>query len=669
MKKSIKKNKPLQKVKNDTYKLSDQTLSKNKLWAFRILTIVLSVLFVFIFEAILHLSGFGHDLSLFAESKEDQSCWQMSEHAADKFFTDEENRTIGSNERFKKKKESDTYRIFVLGESTTAGFPYMVNGSFHRWLKYRLMFAFPEKNFEIINLALTAVSSYTIADFAKQIVGYQPDAVLIYVGHNEYYGALGVGSTSRMGRNPFIIRSVLELENLRIFQLFVSSKNRIKRIISDTGSDTAKGLMERMSADKDIQFESKEYKLGISQFSNNIDRTLKILSSHNIPVFISNIVSNEKDMVPFISDSSNKDNSAMYQYNLATEAYKAGDFTKAKKLFVKAKELDLLRFRAPEAINENILELSRKYSGVNFVDSKSYFEKASPHGIIGNETLVEHVHPNLYGYALLSEAFFESMKNTRLLSSDWGKAMSFQELLNQMPITPIDSLAGEYKIRFMKNSWPFTNNPVSRQTLIKPETEIENIAYDLVNEKITWVRALINLGGIYFSSGDKTGALKVSEALVLEYPSTEESYKSAADFSLGLNDVKKAIFYFSKAFRLNPNYAAARQLSMLCIDIDEPEKAMKYLDYMKSSGDKPANLELTIKLVEDIVKLKASLPQNRNDVNLLNTIALNYFKIDQFHQARLYAENALRIDANNTNTKSILSKINALNKEYSGSIN
>jgi tetratricopeptide (TPR) repeat protein len=190
----------------------------------------------------------------------------------------------------------------------------------------------------------------------------------------------------------------------------------------------------------------------------------------------------------------------------------------------------------------------------------------------------------------------------------------------------------------------------------------------LVNENITWVRALINLGGIYFSSGDKTGSLKVSEALVLEYPSTDESYKSAADFSLGLNDRKKAIFYFSKAFRLNPNYAAARQLSMLCFDVDEPEKAMKYLDYMKSSGDKPENLELTIKLVEEIIKLKASLPQNRNNINLLNTIALNYFKIDQFHQARLYAENALRIDANNTNTKSILSKINALAKEYAVSI-
>jgi tetratricopeptide (TPR) repeat protein len=249
------------------------------------------------------------------------------------------------------------------------------------------------------------------------------------------------------------------------------------------------------------------------------------------------------------------------------------------------------------------------------------------------------------------------MKNAQLPGSDWGKAMSFQELLHQMPVTPVDSLAGEYKIRFMKNSWPFTHSPVSRQTLIKPANEIENIAYDLVTEKITWVRALISLGGIYFSSGDKTGSLKVSEALVLEYPLTEESYKSAADFSLGLNDTKKAIFYFSKAFRLNPNYAAARQLSMLCFDIDEPENAMKYLDYMKSSGDKSARLEQTIKLVEEIIKLKASLPQNRNNVNVLNAIALNYFEIDQFHQARLYAENALRIDANNANTKSILLKL------------
>ena len=222
----------------------------------------------------------------------------MSEHASDKFFTDEENRPIGSNERFKKKKESDTYRIFVLGESRTAGFP------------IRLMVRFTAGS-NTGSCLLSRKQTLNLSTYRlPQLIpipslilptnsGYQPDAVLIYVRQNEYYGALGVGSTSRMGHNSFTIRSVLELENLRLFQLFVSLKNRIKGMISDAGSDAAKGLMERMSADKDIRFGSKEYKLGIRQFSNNIDRTLKILSSHNIPVFLSNIVSNEKDMAPF----------------------------------------------------------------------------------------------------------------------------------------------------------------------------------------------------------------------------------------------------------------------------------------------------------------------------------------------------------------------------------
>jgi hypothetical protein len=88
MKKSITKNKPLQKTNNTTYKLSDHAFSKNKLWVFRIFSIVLPVLLIFIIEAIFRISGIGHDLSLFAESKGDKSCWQMSEYASYKYFTD-----------------------------------------------------------------------------------------------------------------------------------------------------------------------------------------------------------------------------------------------------------------------------------------------------------------------------------------------------------------------------------------------------------------------------------------------------------------------------------------------------------------------------------------------------------------------------------------------------
>lgn len=69
------------------------------------------------------------------------------------------------------------------------GFPYPNNISFQRMLKYQLQKTNPDKDIEIINLALTAINSYTFYDFAQELVHFEPDAIFIYGGHNEYYGA------------------------------------------------------------------------------------------------------------------------------------------------------------------------------------------------------------------------------------------------------------------------------------------------------------------------------------------------------------------------------------------------------------------------------------------------------------------------------------------------
>jgi tetratricopeptide (TPR) repeat protein len=660
MEKSVKNNDKAIKPAEKIVKRGQKQFSKSRLLLFRMISILLSFSVLVMFELALRLFGYGHMLKLFVESEKDKSCLEMNQYASSKFFTDEENTTVGYIEPFKKVKEPDTYRIFVLGESTTIGFPYMHNGSFHRWLKYRLMFTFPGKNFEIINLSLTAVNSYTIYDFAQQIIKYEPDAVLIYVGHNEYYGALGVGSTSRMGSNPRLVRTILKFRNLRLFQFLNNTVQYFTRIISGTKINTKEGLMVRMPADKEILFGSKEYYKGISQFDDNMDKTLKILSSHKIPVLISNVVSNEKDLAPFISDTINKENSAIIKYNDASQAFDLGDYKSAKELFIKAKEMDLLRFRAPEAINGEILKLSKKYQGIYYVDSKSYFEEKSPHGIIGNETILEHVHPNLFGYALLSDAFFECMKNNRMISPDWQNALSFQELLKQMPVTIIDSLLGQYTTRFMKNTWPFTNNPVSTESLIKKDTKLDKITNDLFFQAITWNEAIDQLMNIYKNSGNKEGCLKITEALALEYPMVEQSYKSAASFSLRLNDKKRAIFYIGKGFRLNPNYAAAKQLARMCFNVDEPERAKQYLVYMNSSKENQSNLEPIIGISVEIVKLKVALKANPDKIEILKKIAVDYLRIGQFEMARNYVTEAIKIDENNTDSKQLLIKINEL---------
>ena len=80
------------------------------------------------------------------------------------------------------------------------GFPYPNNISFQRMLKYQLQKTNPDKDIEIINLALTAINSYTFYDFAQELVHFEPDAIFIYGGHNEYYGALGEPDMKAMPR-------------------------------------------------------------------------------------------------------------------------------------------------------------------------------------------------------------------------------------------------------------------------------------------------------------------------------------------------------------------------------------------------------------------------------------------------------------------------------------
>jgi len=43
---------------------------------------------------------------------------------------------------------------------------------------------------------------------AKEVINYQPDAVMVYCGQNEYHGALGVASSGSIGSSSFFIKTL-----------------------------------------------------------------------------------------------------------------------------------------------------------------------------------------------------------------------------------------------------------------------------------------------------------------------------------------------------------------------------------------------------------------------------------------------------------------------------
>lgn len=633
----------------------EKNVSKKRLFLFKIVAVLIPFIILFIAEAGLHLFGYGHNLTLFVEDPQHKDYLVMNRYASEKFFSDPATATVGNFELFRKQKQPGYFRIFVLGESTTIGFPYMHNGSFHRWLQYRLMYTFPDINFEIINLSLTAVNSYTVSDFGKEIVKYNPDAVLIYTGHNEYYGALGVGSTNRISGNAAIVKLFLKLREFRLVQLINNAINATKKKLSSEKVDSGESLMKKMAADQEIVYHSEKYNRGIKQFENNLNEICQLLSKNKVPVFLSNLVSNEKDLKPMVSATTGKVSSAADVFKQANEAYANGDFDKAKHLFTKAKDLDLLRFRAPEAMNEVIKKITSKIPGVFLVDTKGLFEQHSPHGILGNETLLEHVHPNLYGYALLSEAFYQSFKQHKMISDQWKNEMTFDQLQREMPVTSVDSLKGAYEVMLLKQGWPF-NQPIPAGYTRGNSFE-EQTAAALLAKKVNWNDAMNKLIEYYLKNNNIAGAQKVAEAVMLEYPYDATFYAYAAKFSMNLNDNQKAVVYYKKAFELQPTFDVARNLVLTYLKLDVPEQAMPYVDYLVTNNTSRTNYSFAQQTIRQILKLRALLKTDSANINMLNEIAAKYSEIGNKDVAIKYINKALQVNPANRESLNLLKTI------------
>ena len=110
---------------------------------------------------------------------------------------------------------------------------------------------------------------------ADEVIAQQPDAVLIYVGHNEYLGILGVGSTMRYSAQPAVTRAFLAARELRLFQWLASVHARLSNAQGQAGTPAADSLMERVAGARTIPFDSRLYARGVAQFRDNLERLLR----------------------------------------------------------------------------------------------------------------------------------------------------------------------------------------------------------------------------------------------------------------------------------------------------------------------------------------------------------------------------------------------------------
>lgn len=217
-----------------------RNVSPNRKKLLYTLVLLFPVAFFGMLESGLRYFDYGSNLDLFVPAPAgfaDKDFLMTNPEIAERYFSSQAYRPRPPDEFFLKQKPKNGYRIFVLGESTTAGWPYPNNVMFSRMLNQRLAEAFPERDIEVVNTALAAVNSFTLNDFMDEILAQQPDAILIYAGHNEFYGALGAGSTESLGRVRWVVKAYLALLRFKTVQLLRDVVNNSGRWITGLMSD------------------------------------------------------------------------------------------------------------------------------------------------------------------------------------------------------------------------------------------------------------------------------------------------------------------------------------------------------------------------------------------------------------------------------------------------
>ncbi len=375
-------------------------------------------------------------------------------------------------QRFTMPKSKGCYRIFCVGESSVQGWPYcMENGaagpakSFPVQLQKLLRKR--HENIEVINAGIGAACSAEIDVLVKQLVKFQPDCIIMYVGHNEY--GYYYWSRNALKIPQIMFKADAMLSRLYLYRFLLRLTHR-----GFSGGEDAWTKFPRPgnSLDWPMVYEkyrdavpSKEWEsfsrnelfLCEKEFEKNLSEIDMVLKQNKIDFVVCTVVSNLKDCFPCVTFHSAKfsrqdlkvwekkladarkalderrykravlllegllrldDYYAEIYYLLGQAYYAEGDFEAARRNFTLARDNSpaCAPFqRAPSSCN-NLIRAFAKKKEISLVDiEKGFYSRPDDFGIPGNDLFFDNLHPNEKGYRLIAKLIAERIDELEII--------------------------------------------------------------------------------------------------------------------------------------------------------------------------------------------------------------------------------------------------------------
>jgi tetratricopeptide (TPR) repeat protein len=496
------------KAKNLRVSPSDKRSTSARIWVFRIVSVVaIPVLLLVTIEAGLRIFGLLYPSEFTvpctvqgrsATCDNPRFTWQFFPYGmarAPMFFT------------IPTEKQPGTFRIFVLGESAAQGDP-EPSYSFSRYLEVMLRDRFPAGRFEVVNAGVVAINSHILLPIARDLTKREGDLFILYIGNNEVVGPYGAGTvlTSRSWNLPFIRASIF-LRSTRIGQV-------IKHYLGRQREPMEWGGME-MFIKEQVPADAPALKRVYENFRTNLKDIIKVARRAGAHVLVSTVGTNLRDSAPFASlhspdliperrsacealckaglelERTGQWADALKRYLSAAEIddrfaeahfgagrcyWHLGDEAAARERFVRARDLDALRFRADSTINEIVRSAaSAAGPGVEIVDGEAALIGNGSHSIPGNDVFYDHVHLNPRGNYLLARALFPRVAS--MLPEEVRRSATTDETLSQkqceqqLAFTGLDRRRVAQNVLRQLNRAPFTNQSNHNEQVAEMERE------------------------------------------------------------------------------------------------------------------------------------------------------------------------------------------------------
>ncbi|MBI3878136.1 MAG: hypothetical protein HY300_19605 [Verrucomicrobia bacterium] len=383
----------------------------------------------------------------------------LFERVGDVYRTARSREPYFGRQEFKVTKLTNGFRAFCFGGSTVYGHPYLNDTAFTKWLELELAGGNSSRAVEVINCGGVSYASYRLAPIVRETLRYQPDLIVLAMGHNEFLE----DRTYQPIKSRSAARRWIEEEalSLRTVTLALELSRKLRGNPSNTSaagnsSQLAPEVRPRLDDSRtgyaSYHRDDAWRRQVVGQFEDSLRAMIADCRAARVPVLIVTLGSSLRDCPPFKSEhragiTASEETRWQAAFDAATAAERSdlnaalrlyrgaeaidgqhallcfriarcldrlGQPAQAREYFLRAMDQDVCPLRMLDEMYRLQLRVATEEK-VPVVDARQMLEALCPDGLPGSELYLDHVHPTLGAHQRIAQAIAAKVQELRLL--------------------------------------------------------------------------------------------------------------------------------------------------------------------------------------------------------------------------------------------------------------